>query len=81
MRKDRIIECCTNGELFVTEAEKADGMRIVLVDDRNNPIARYEFEGKKFEDISIIMYCSNTISIDFSGIVPSTKYELRSAES
>ena len=81
MRKGRIIECCAKGELFVTEDEKLDGMKVVLVDDKNNPIARYEFEGKKLEDISKIMYCSNKISIDFSDIVPSIKYELRSAES
>ena len=51
------------GEFRITETEKAEGMRVVLMDDKNTPCARYEFEGEKLNDIVRIQYHSNNIII------------------
>ena len=61
--KERIIRYDMKGEFRITETEKAEGMRVVLMDDKNTPCARYEFEGEKLNDIVRIQYHSNNIII------------------
>ena len=41
-------------EFHITETEKAEGMRVVLMDDRNTPCTRYEFEGQRLANLTII---------------------------
>lgn len=74
--KERIIKCGTNGELHITETDKAEGMKVVLVDEKNVPCARYEFEEKKLTHLVKITYQSKRYRIVFIGITPSSKYEL-----
>ena len=56
---ERVIKCGTNRELHITEREKSECMKIVLVDNKNIPIARYEFNGEKFKNHTFIKYKSN----------------------
>ena len=64
------------GELHITETEKAEGMRVVLMDDKNTPCARYEFAGEKLNDIERIQYHSNNNKIYFASVIPSTISEI-----
>ena len=75
--KERIIKCGTNGELHITETEKAEGMKVVLLDDKNAPCARYEFERGKLSYHTKITYQSKMSRIVFNEITPSLEYELQ----
>ena len=48
----RLVHFYTNGEIVLTFAEKANGLMVVLVDDKNVSIAIYEFDSEKLKSIS-----------------------------
>lgn len=74
--KERIIKRGSNRELHITEKERANGMKIVLVDKTNIPIARYEFNRGKLMNHTILKYKSNETGINFVDIMPSMLYEM-----
>ncbi len=76
MSSERIIRCCVNEEIGITDIDRAEGIRLVLVDDNNIPIARYEFSCKKLNYIKKIIFRSNKQRIDFLNIAPTTTYEI-----
>ena len=70
--KERIIKCCTKGELYITETDKVEGLKIVLVNEKIIPIARYEFDKNKLINIKKIQYSSNRLRIIFVDIKATT---------
>jgi hypothetical protein len=48
----RIIQFNTSDEIVLTLTEKANGLMVVLVDDKNVSIAIYEFDSEKLKSIS-----------------------------
>lgn len=72
----RIIHCNTKDVLNLTLSEKSNGLEMVLVDDKNVPIARYGFDIKKLKSVNSISYYSNNIRIHFDDITPTFLSEL-----
>lgn len=72
----RIIHCNTKDVLNLTLPEKSNGLEMVLVDEKNVPIARYGFDIEKLKGINNISYCSNNIRIHFDDIIPTSLSEL-----
>ena len=74
----RRIQLYTNGEIVLTFAEKANGLVVILVDEKNTPSAKYEFNSDKLKFTSKIMYHASNARIHFEGITPSAKSEIES---
>ena len=78
MKEIRII-CNTNGEVNVDDNARANGINIVLVDEKGIPVARYEFDGKKVSNLIRLLYEANNVRIHFYGdVTPTMIYELTS---
>lgn len=75
-----IIQCNTKGVLNLTFPEKSNGLELVLVDDKNVPIARYGFDGGKLNGVNSISYNSSNIRIHFDNINPTFLSELYEVE-
>ena len=76
MREEIIIKCDSNGEIPISDIECAEGIKVVLVDEKNAPLARYEFKKAQLLNKRKIQYYSGNARIEFVGVVPSMKYEL-----
>ena len=63
-------------KINISDVERTEGIKVVLVDERNAPIARYEFEKEQLQNIGKIRYSLNNTRIKFIDIIPSMKYEL-----
>jgi thiamine phosphate synthase YjbQ (UPF0047 family) len=74
----RIIQFNTSDEIVLTLTEIANGLMVVLVDDKNVSIAIYEFDSEKLKPISRIVYQANNARIHFEGITPSATSEIDS---
>ena len=74
----RLIQLNTKGEIVLTFAEKVNGLDVVLVDEKNAPNARYEFNSDKLRFTNKIMYHASNARIHFEGITPSSKSEIES---
>lgn len=74
----RIIQLNTNDEIGLTLTEKTNGLMVVLVDDKNVSIARYDFDSEKLKSISRIVYQASNARIHFEGITPSATSEIDS---
>ena len=72
----RIVYCNTLGEIEISPCDIHDGLKVVLVDDKQAPIAGYEFDSRLLESIGIIKYRANSVRIKFEGIKPSMISEL-----
>ena len=76
MRKEIIIKCNSDDEIQISDNVCAEGINVVLVDEKNAPIARYEFEEEQLQNTRKIQYSSGNARIKFVDIIPSMKYEL-----
>ena len=76
MKREIIIQCNSNGEIAISGIEYDEGINVVLVDEKNAPIARYEFKKSQLLNKKKIQYYSGNARIEFVGVVPSMKYEL-----
>ena len=72
----RIVNCNTSGALKILPCDIHEGIKIVLVDDKQAPVAWYEFNSRQLENIGIIKYKANNVRILFEGIKPSMISEL-----
>ena len=72
----RIVNCSTSGELTILPCDIHEGIKIVLVDDKQAPVAWYEFNSRQLENIGIIKYKANNVRILFEGTKPSMINEL-----
>lgn len=70
------VNCNTSGELTILPCVIRKGIKIVLVDDKQAPVAWYEFNSCQLENIGIIKYKANNVRILFEGIKPSMISEL-----
>ena len=77
MREEIIIKCDSNGEIPISDIECAEGIKVVLVDEKNAPLARYEFEKSQLLNKRKIRYSSSNVRIKFIDIIPSLIYELQ----
>lgn len=59
----KIIKCYTKDKVNLTLSEKSNGLEIVLVDDKNVPIARYGFDIEKLKGVNSISFHSNNVKI------------------
>ena len=74
--KQRTVNCNTSGELMIPPCDIRDGIKIVLVDDKQAPVAWYEFNSRQLKNIRVIKYKANSVRIMFEGIKPSMISEL-----
>lgn len=79
MREEIIVKCNINDEIQISDIESAGGVKVVLVDEKNAPIARYEFGKAQLQNIRKIRYSSNNTRIKFIDIIPTSLYELQTA--
>lgn len=79
MRKEIIIKCNSDDEIQISDNVCAEGINVVLVDEKNAPIARYEFGKAQLQNIRKIRYSSNNTRIKFIDIIPTSLYELQTA--
>lgn len=78
--KEVQIKCNTKGEVDIDDNAKTNGISIVLVDEKQAPIARYEFDGRKVSNVTNLSYNSNNVRMHFYGdITPTMIFELTSA--
>lgn len=72
----RTVNCNTSGEINIITCVIHEGLEVVLVNNKQAPIAWYEFNNHQLEDIGIIKYKANSVRIMFEGIKPSMTSEL-----
>lgn len=73
--KEIRIKCNLEGKIAVDEMAKKDGINVVLVNERDIPIARYGFEPNKIMHKDLVGYSANNYKIDFD-IVPTVIFEI-----
>lgn len=78
-----LINCDTNGEIMIDSNVKVNGINIALVDEKGNPIARYEFDIDKISNLTKLMYKANNVRIRFYvdssiEITPTMQFEITS---
>lgn len=78
MRKEIIVKSYSTDPILISDTERTEGIKVVLVDDKNIPIAKYVFEKEKLQTVTEIKYDSSNARISFVNISPSTLYELLS---
>ena len=72
----RTVNCNTSGELTILPCDIHEGIKIVLLDEKQAPVAWYEFDSRQLENAGIIKYAANSVRIKFEGIKPSMVSEL-----
>ena len=75
--KSIIIQSYETNSLRIGDFEKSMGLNIVLLDERNVPVARYEFDANSLEHVNEIVCQANNVRIAFDK-VPTMKCELSS---
>ena len=68
------ITCNTKGEVNIDDNAKANGISIVLVDEKHVPIAKYHFDSANIENIEKICYTANNYKVFFD-ITPNMIFE------
>lgn len=78
--KEIYIKCDNNDEITIDENVRRNGMRIVLIDEKGNPIARYELSPKLLLGIGQLRCKATNVRIHFLGadgeIMPTMRSEL-----
>ena len=77
MRKEIIVKSYSTDPILISDTERTEGIKVVLVDDKNAPLARYEFEKSQLLNKRKIRYSSSNVRIKFIDIIPSLIYELQ----
>jgi len=72
----RTVNCNTSGELAILPCDIHEGIKIVLLDEKQAPIAWYEFDSRQLENDGIIKFAANSVRIKFEGVKPSMISEL-----
>ena len=71
------IKCNTRGLINIDNFAIANGISIVLLNEKQTPIARYEFNCERLSKLTTIMYDANNARIHFySDIIPTMIYEI-----
>jgi len=73
--KEIRIKCNLEGKAAVDEKAKIEGLKIVLVNEKDIPIARYGFEANKIKYKDQVGYSANNYKIDFD-VVPTVIFEV-----
>ena len=69
------IKCNTRGLITIDNFVMANGISIVLLDKKQTPLARYEFNSERLSKLTTIMYDANNARIHFySDIIPTMIY-------
>ncbi|MBR5831653.1 MAG: hypothetical protein IKY79_03465 [Bacteroidales bacterium] len=81
--KEIHIERNNNGEIIIDENIRTNGISITLVNEKGNPIARYEFDIDKISNLTKLMYKANNVRIRFYvdssiEITPTMQFEITS---
>jgi hypothetical protein len=72
--KDIQIKCNTKGYVDIDSISIANGISIVLVNEKHIPIAKYHFDSANIENIERLCYTANNYKVVFS-ISPNMLYE------
>ena len=72
---ERIIHQNENGKIALKPEEKLNGLYIALVDEKGTPLAKYNFNEEKLNNVHGIAYRSSNVRISFN-IDPTTTCEL-----
>ena len=73
--KEIRIKCNLVGKAAVDEKAKIEGLKIVLVNEKDIPIAKYGFEDNKIKYKDQVGYSANNYKIDFD-VVPTVIFEV-----
>lgn len=71
-----IINCNTSGESVISPFDISEGVQFILVNNKQTPLAWYEFNSSQLEIIKIIKYKANNVKVKFEGLKPSMTCEL-----
>lgn len=72
----RTVNSNTSGEIEISPCYIQEGLKVVLVDEKQAPVAWYEFDSRQLENVGILQYTANSVRIKFEGIKPSMISEL-----
>lgn len=72
----RTVNCNTSGEIMIFPYDIRENLKIILVDEKQAPVAWYEFDNNQLDNVSIIKYKANSVRIMFEEIKPSMTSEL-----
>jgi len=77
--KDIQIKCNTKGEINIDDNARINGISIFLVDEKQYPVARYEFSSERLSRLTRLLYDASNVRIHFYGdITPTMISELTS---
>lgn len=82
--KTEIVKCNTKDVIMVDDIARADGIRVVLLDEHCSPSSTYEFIGRELLGLTNLHYAANNCRIHFYGetggeLIPSMRFELVSS--
>ena len=72
----RTVNSNTSREIEISPYDIHEGLKVVLVDEKQAPIAWYEFDSRQLENVGIIKYAASSVRIRFEGIKPTMISEL-----
>jgi len=71
------IKCNTNDAMIIDEIARSRGIVFILLDDKDTPIAKYEFSSLKLSFLDKLQYVANNARIKFNtSVKPDTTYEV-----
>lgn len=73
MQETRIV-INTSGRIAVDGIAKSNGLNVVLVNEKDTPLAKYSFDSNKIKHKDQVDYIANNYKIDFD-IVPTEIFE------
>ena len=81
--KSILINCNTEGEVYIDENARINGISIALVNEKQLPVARYEISLKIMSGLSQLKYSASNCRIHFYGndnseLTPTMKHEVGS---
>lgn len=73
--KEIQVKCNTNGKIAIDDIAKTKGLSVVLVNEKDIPLAKYGFDPNKIKHKDRVSYSANNYKIDFD-VVPTVKFEI-----
>lgn len=74
--KEIQLKCNINGKIAIDDIAKTEGLNVVLVNEKDIPLARYGFDSNKIKHKDQIGYSTNNYKIGFD-VVPTVIFEIK----
>ena len=70
--KDIQIKCNTKDEVVIDDNARINGISVALVDEKQYPVAKYEFSGERISKLTRLLYDASNVRIRFYGDITPT---------